>query len=52
MVYRDRTQRINGLSKDSLEKTPKQRSIMDTHDFRRRMENGKVTQVENGKMKE
>jgi hypothetical protein len=47
-VYRDPTQRLNGSGKDSLEQTPKQRSIMDTREFRRRMENG--TQVMDGGM--
>jgi hypothetical protein len=40
-VYRDPTQRLNGSGKDSLEQTLKQRSIMDTREFRRRMENGR-----------
>jgi hypothetical protein len=40
-VYRDPTQRLNGSGKDSLEQTPKQRSIKDTREFRQRMENGR-----------
>jgi hypothetical protein len=51
-VYRDPMQRLNGSSKDSLEQTLKQRSIMDTREFRRRMENGRSNQVENGRMQE
>jgi hypothetical protein len=41
-VYRDPTQRLNGLGKDSLEQTSKQRSILDTREFRQRIENGRL----------
>jgi hypothetical protein len=40
-LYRDPMQRLNGSGKDSLEQTLKQRLIMDTCEFRRRMENGR-----------
>jgi hypothetical protein len=40
-VYRDPTQRLNDSGKDSLEKTMKQRSILDSREFIWRMENGR-----------
>jgi hypothetical protein len=41
-VYRDPTQRLNGSGKNSPEQTLKQRSIMDTREFRQRMEKWEV----------